>query len=742
MPIEWRDQTRQLHLHNASISYIMRVQETGRLVHLYFGPRLATGRDYGHLLRQPFISRGNQVLDPIPMELPTAGSGDFRVPGLAVRHADGSVVLDLAYRDHRLLPGKPILDGLPSTYVDADAEAESVEVILLDSHSGLTVRLLTTVYRDRPVVTRSMRVVNEGTVDVTISAAMSVVLDLPDPDWHLVQLTGAWGREGHIIDAPLMRGTRAVASQRGASGHQQNPCLLLRRPSTTEASGEAIGLSLVYSGNFLAEVEVDAYDTVRARIGLDPGSIAWHLAPGMHLQIPEAVLVWSDEGLGGISDAYHRLYRERLVRGPWRDRARPVLFNSWEGVYFDFDEDRLLEMAAAASDLGAELFVLDDGWFGQRDDDTSSLGDWSVDRRKLPSGLAELVRRINGMGLEFGLWIEPEMVSPRSRLFEAHPEWAIGSPGRARSELRSQYVLDLSNSQVVSHIERVIGEVLSSAPIAYVKWDMNRVITEPYGASLPAERQDELFHRYLLGVYDLYTRLTKRFPDILFESCASGGGRFDPGMLAFAPQAWTSDVTDAVERLRIQYGTSLVYPLEAMGAHVSAVPNHQVGRVTSLEMRTAVACFGSFGYELDPRRLTDDERARVREHIAWYKDRRSLLHRGRFHRLVSPFEGDGNETAWMTVADDRRRALVGWYRVLAHALPGPSWLRLRGLDPGARYQVSVWPVADDALSRANTLERGGDELMSAGLFLDDHAWESQARGDFQARLFELEMVAA
>jgi len=741
MPIEWRKGERQLHLHNDSISYVMRVLESGTLAHLYCGPRLASGHDYSHLVRSSFISRFNQVLDPIPMELPTAGSGDFRVPMLTVRHADGSTVLDLIYREHSITAGKPPLDGLPSTYVDDEAEAETVEIVLVDGHSSLKVRLLTTIYADRPVVTRSMRVTNDGTGDVKLTTAMSAALDLPDSDWHLLQLTGAWARETHIVDAPLVSGTRAVRSQRGSSGHHQNPFILLRRPSTTEAAGEAIGMSLVYSGNFLAQVEVDPYDTVRARIGFDPETIRWQITPGMDLQIPEAVLVWSDDGIGGVSDAYHRLYRERLATGSWRDKPRPVLLNSWEGVYFDFDEDTLVEMATAAKDLGAELFVLDDGWFGQRDDDTSSLGDWTVDLRKLPSGLPELVERVNELGLLFGLWIEPEMVNPRSRLFEEHAEWAVGFPGRPRSELRNQYVLDMSNIDVVDYLERVVGNVLNSAPISYVKWDMNRVITEPYGASLPPERQNEFFHRYMLGVYDLYARLTERFPDILFESCAGGGGRNDPGMLAFAPQAWTSDDTDAIERQRIQYGTSLVYPLVAMGAHVSDVPNHQVGRSTPLDTRAAVAFFGNLGYELDPRKLDDVEVERVQGQIAWYKERRQLLHTGRFHRLVSPFEGDRNETAWMTVADDGRHALVGWYRTLSRPMPGPSLLRLRGLDPGARYRVTIWPDADDWVTRANVMERGGDELMSQGLFLDDHAWESQARGDFQARIFELESLS-
>ena len=468
MPVEWRADSRQVHLYNEGISYIMRVMETGALAHVYFGRRLAIDRDYGHFTRSAFITKGNQVLDPLPFELPTAGRGDFRVPALTVRHTDGSTALELVYREHQLIAGKPRLDGLPATYVESDDEAESVEIMLLDGSGRLQVRLLTTIYAHRPVVTRSMRVINDGLDDVELTTAMSAVLDLPDREWHLVQLAGAWARETHVVDAPLVTGTRALRSQRGSSGHQQNPFLMFRRPSATESAGEVIGMSLVYSGNFLAEVEVDPYDTVRARIGIDPGTTSWQVLPGMEVQIPEAVLVWSDDGIGGMSHAYHRLYRERLASGSWRDKPRPVLLNSWEGVYYSYDEDTIVEMAAAARDLGVELFVLDDGWFGQRDSDDSSLGDWTVDLRKLPSGLPDLVRRVNELGLMFGIWIEPEMVSPRSRLFEEHPEWAVGFPGRPRSEIRQQYVLDMSDPQVVDYLERVIGDVLSSAPIAYV----------------------------------------------------------------------------------------------------------------------------------------------------------------------------------------------------------------------------------------------------------------------------------
>ena len=434
MPIEWIKGTRQLHLTNGSISYIMRVRPSGALAHLYFGQALATGRDYSHFIRPSYITGHNQVLDPIPAELPTAGSGDFRVPGLALRHADGSTVVEPLYKEHEIRRGKPVLDGLPSTYVDDDDEADTVEILLADGHSGVQVRLVMTIYNDRPVITRSMRVINGGNQALRLITAMSAVLDLPDPDWTLVQLTGAWGREAHITESAIVRGAHSVSSQRGSSGHKANPFLLLRRPSTTEASGVAIGMSLVYSGNFLAQVEVDENNTTRARIGFDPETIRWHVEPGFDLQIPEAVLVWTRDGIGGISDAYHRLYRDRLVSGSWRDRPRPVLFNTWEAFYYDFDEDRLVEAAAAAKELGAELFVLDDGWFGQRDDDASSLGDWTVDLRKLPSGLDDLVRRINELGLEFGIWMEPEMVSPHSRLFEQNPDWAVGVPGRPRSE--------------------------------------------------------------------------------------------------------------------------------------------------------------------------------------------------------------------------------------------------------------------------------------------------------------------
>jgi alpha-galactosidase len=736
--IDWTRATREFHLRNSWMSYVLAVYENGALGQLYMGPALARGRSYRHLVPDEFRGFSNRLGDPVPLEYPTSGGGDYRIPAIVVEQADGATVLDLGYVDHRIVHGKPPRPGLPATYVEEEDEATTLEVELADDPSGTAVTLTYTIFRDVPAVARSATIRNGGSGTVRVRCAMSASLDLPDGDWELVHLSGTWARERHLRTRRLELGRQSISSSHGSSGHQHNPFLALQRPNTVEDSGEAIGLSLVYSGNFLAEAEVEPFGTVRVRLGIDPETFTWTLEPGATFVTPEAVIVHSDAGLGALSDAYHRLYRERLARGPWRDRPRPVLVNNWEGTYFDFNEERLLAMASVARDLGIELFVLDDGWFGRRDNDDSSLGDWLVDRRKLPNGIDGLARQVEAMGLRFGLWIEPEMVSPRSELFAAHPDWAIGVPGRGRTEGRQQYVLDMSRPEVVDHLYAVLSGVLGGAPISYVKWDMNRYITEPYSLSLPPTRQGEFFHRHVLGVYALYARLTAAFPEILFESCAGGGGRFDPGLLAYAPQAWTSDDTDAVERLAIQWGSSLVYPLSSMGAHVSAVPNHQVGRITPISTRAAVAFFGVFGYELDTTALTEDERRQVGEQVAFYKAHRDVLQRGRFLRLRGPFDGDGNDTAWMALSDDARRGVVGVYQVLNRPVPGPDRLRLRGLDRRLSYRVSAWPPGQDGLARTNAGVRGGDELMQAGLLLDASRAESAQRGDFWARLFVLE----
>ncbi len=747
MTIRWDAESREWHLANDGIGYALRVLENGWLGHLHAGAPLRGEGSLRHLGPASFSGFSNRVGEPVAFEIPVPGVGDYRVPALVVEGPDGSSVLDLRYTGHRVVPGKPELPGLPATYVEDVSEADTLEIELADAPTGLRVTVRTTLFADRPAIARSMTVANDGDARLTVRCAMSSVLDLPDADWRLVTTSGIWARERHVHDRVLVPGRQSVGSVRGASGLEHNPLLVLRREHATEATGEVLGLSLVYSGSFLAEAEVDPFRTTRLRIGIDPEGFAWRLEPGAAFTTPEAILVWSADGLGGLSETFHGLYRERLARGVWRDRPRPVVLNNWEATYFDFDHQKLVAIATKAKELGVELFVLDDGWFGRRDLDDSSLGDWVVDRRKLPGGLEALVRDVRALGLKFGLWIEPEMVNADSDLFRAHPDWAIGVPGRARTESRQQLVLDFSRPEVVDHIADALSAVLSSAPIDYVKWDMNRNITEPWTPSLPADRQGELFHRYILGVYELYRRLTARFPDILFESCASGGGRFDPGLLAFAPQAWTSDDTDAVERLAIQWGTSLAYPVSSMAAHVSAVPNHQTGRITPLATRAAVAMFGVFGYELDPTTMTEEEQGIVRRQIAWYLERRDLLQRGRFLRLRSPFEGDGNETAWMVVDDAGGHAIVGHYRVLAHPMPARNRLRLRGLDPGATYRVTLW--GSDFAGPGPAIERAGDELMAVGLGIDppdplpdgvEFDGIRMIYGDFHARLLELVRV--
>ena len=740
MTIEWRADDRQFHLTNGRLSLVIRVYEDGSLGGLHLGAPLPIGRSYRHLGPDAFEGYGNRVGDAIPFVLPTSGTGDFRVPALVAEGPDGVSSVALRYVDHTVMPGKPSLEPLPATYVEEDAEADTLSITLRDDRTGLEAVVRLTLFAERPVIARSQTI--RATRDpMSLETAMSASIDLPDADWTMVQLSGAWARETDVVERGLRHGRSSVASQRGASGAEHNPFLALRRTTTDEANGEVLAVSLVYSGNFLAEAEVDRFGTTRLRVGIEPETFAWRLDPGDAFTTPEAVIAWTDAGLGAMSHAFHDLYRMRLARGRWRDRPRPIVLNNWEATYFDFDADRLVAIATAARDLGVELFVLDDGWFGHRDADDSSLGDWVVDRRKLPDGLDALGRRIVDLGVDFGLWIEPEMVSPNSDLYRSHPDWAISIPGRTPTESRNQLVLDMGRREVVDHLATVLGDVLASAPISYIKWDMNRDLTDPAWGSLPADRQGEGFHRHILGTYELYRRLTTRFPDILFESCASGGGRFDPGMLAFAPQAWASDDTDAIERLAIQWGTSYAYPLSSMAAHVSAVPNHQVGRVTPIGTRAAVAFFGVFGYELDPTRLTPEEQATVREQIAFYAAHRSTFQRGRFHRLAGPATGDPRHVAWMAVAADGSVAIVGVYARLNRPSPEAHRVCLRGLDRESEYRVTVWPAQpDDPVVRPNLGPRVGAELMGAGLILDRERHDAARLGDFWSRLFVLERL--
>ena len=740
MPIIYNEKTREFHLYNQEISYIIKILDNDQPGQLYYGKRLTHREDFSHLFEyamrdmSPYAFEGNSTfsLENIKQEYPTFGCGDMRFPAYEIERENGSHVVEFVYKEHKIYNGKPKLEGLPATYVESDDEAQTLELVLEDTSINTRIVLLYTIYEAFPVIARSVRFECDSDEKITLLSAMSACVDLPDKDYEMIDLAGVWARERYVRRHKLDYGIQSIYSMRGCSSYQFNPFLALARENADEFQGQVYGFSLVYSGNFLAQTEVDNYDTARVLMGIHPNGFKWTLGKGESFQTPEMVMVYSEAGLNGMSQTFHKLYRTRLARGTWRDKVRPILINSWEAFYFDFDAPKLLGLADAAADLGMELFVLDDGWFGKRDDSTSSLGDWYPNEEKLKGTLKELAEKINAKGLKFGLWIEPEMTNKDSDLYRAHPDWLLAEQGKRICHSRNQYVLDFSKKEVREYIGDMLENLLAEVPVSYIKWDMNRTFSEVFSNGNDREYQGKVCHKYILGVYELYERLTSRFPHVLFESCASGGARFDPGMLYYAPQGWTSDDTDAIERLKIQYGTSMVYPVSCMGSHVSASPNHQTNRVTPLETRADVAYFGTFGYELDLLKLGEEDKAEIRRQIAFMKEKRDLIQKGTFYRLKSPFEG--NETAWMIVSEDQKKALVGYYRVMQPVNVGFKRLKLKGLKEDTCYKVSGY--AYDCY---------GDELMQVGMILSDSAsgvWKKGVndKGDFQAEVFEIVAV--
>ncbi len=738
MPILYDEKTKQFHLQAGSSSYLFEIDKDAYLAHRYYGGRLSQPT-----IAQPFVNVARSFspnpdpsddhfsLDTLPQEYPVYGTSDFRLPALEAKFADGSTLIELRYQRHRIFPGKPALRGLPATYIEEASEATTLEVDLEDALKGLVVTLCYTAFTNHAVIARSVFVANHGTERIMLRCVHSAAMDLPDAEYDLIHLPGAHVRERELVRVPLDRSVHQMESRRGASSHQQNPFMALVRKNTTEEFGEAIGVSLVYSGNFQMTADVDQYDNTRVLAGINPFDFEWILEPGEGFQTPEALFVYSKEGLGGLSREFHRLIRTRLVRGKYRDQKRPVLINNWEATYFQFDQQTLLELGKSAKELGIELFVLDDGWFGHRDDDRSSLGDWTVDLQKLPDGLPSLVHAINDQGLRFGIWVEPEMISPDSELYRAHPDWCLHVPFRNQSLSRHQLVLDFSREEVCDAILHQLAKLLQSAPIRYVKWDMNRHISEVGSVGWPAYRQREVAHRYMLGLYRVLEQLTVMFPDILFESCSGGGGRFDPGMLYYMPQVWTSDNTDAISRLSIQFGTSLVYPAITMGSHVSAVPNHQVGRVTSIETRGFVAMMGNLGYELDARKLSEEERGKVQSQVNLYHEIQHIVLFGDLYRLRPPYHH--RDAAWMYVSENKEEAFVTYVKILAVPNPPMERLPLQGLDAKKRYQVTL--IGDEVnrfVSIATSeMEINGDELMQWGLLIP------YLHGDFLACAWSL-----
>lgn len=708
-------------LDTPATSYVCAIVDGGYLGHVYYGRKLED-TDLSYLLRteeSPLVPSVNprekvSFLDTFPMEYSFGGTGDFRESCIGVRTESGQGGLELTYTSHKIYQGKVPLEGLPATW---GGDCDTLEITLEDQVIGLCVCLSYTVFRKVDAIARNVRILNQGGKALWLTRALSACLDMDQNGYEVLTLHGSWARERHILRRDVGYGSLVTESLRGESGHQDHPFAALLSKGCTQESGEVYAMNLVYSGNFFAKISENQFDQVRMVMGIHPEGFQWKLEPGAGFQTPEVILVYSSEGLGRMTRTFHRLYREHLIRSVWKDRERPVLINNWEATYFNFDTEKLLSIAREAAKSGIEMLVMDDGWFGHRDGDNSSLGDWFVNEEKLPGGLKPLVDQVNQMGLKFGIWFEPEMISKDSQLYKEHPDWAFQTENREPGQCREQLVLDLTRKEVADYVYGRLKEILTSANIEYVKWDMNRPLTDVGNRILPGERQGELSHRYMLAVYEMQEKLIQDFPNLLLENCSGGGGRFDPGMLYYSPQIWCSDDTDAIERLAIQEGTQLLYPLSCIGAHVSDCPNHTTGRITPFETRGIAALFGTFGYELDITRISDDERAQIPEQIAWYKAYHSLIREGEYYRIAS-YQENHLYDCIEVVSRDGEEALVAYVQVLAQANKKSRVIRLKGLLEDAVYEV------EGRYYRGST-------LMYAGILI------KPLRGDYKARLIHI-----
>ena len=719
MSVTFNEEKKIFRLDTEKSTYVMGVSPEGFLGHIYYGDRLFMEAD-NYLLRMeepPYTPSVNKreksaFLDFFPMEYPTGGIGDYRESCLNIRNAAGNMGCELHYTGHEIYKGKKGLKGLPASFATED-EAETLEITLKDADLDLEVVLSYTAFEKENVITRSVRVQNQGKEDLRIEKILSVCLDMDNENFSMLSLHGTWARERHIQTGELHYGKQVISSARGESSHQEHPFIALVTNGTEQENGKVYAMHFVYSGNFMAETELCQFDNLRMTMGINPEEFSWLLTPGEEFQAPEVVIVYSGNGLGAMTRSYHDFYRNHLIRSKFKYEKRPILINNWEATYFDFNTDKLLDIAREAKKCGIEMLVMDDGWFGKRNDDNSSLGDWYVNEEKLGGTLTKLIERVNAEGVKFGIWIEPEMVSEDSDLYREHPEWAITIPGRKPVRSRNQLVLDFSRKEVRDEIFKRICAVLDQGNVEYIKWDMNRSLADIYAPNVTYD--------YVLGVYDFLEKLTNRYPDILIEGCSGGGGRFDAGMLYYTPQIWCSDNTDAINRTRIQYGTSFFYPVAAMGSHVSAVPNHQTGRVTSMHTRGVAAMSGTFGYELNPALLNAKEKAEIRAQLAQYREYQELIREGDYYRLSNPFQD--NFAAWMVVSDDRSKALVSVIRLTAEANPPAAYVTLKGMEEDAFYREKttgkVYP---------------GAALMEAGILLP------AAVSEYEACQIELERV--
>lgn len=729
MGIRFIEKYNVFKLDSKDTSYIISiVDEEKFLGHVYFGKKVID-EDINYLMRinePPYVpSKNNRdrvsFYDSFPFEYSTHGIGDFRESSIRVIDKNGHSEVKLEYKSHEIYKGKKELNGLPATFGDEN-ECTSLEITCEDMYLNLQVVLVYTTFENLDVITRSVKVKNLSEDKINLTKVLSTCIDFDDIDYDMISLHGSWARERHVQRKKIGYGKQVVSTIRGESSHQDNPFIALLDSKATDDYGNVYGFNFVYSGNFFAQIEGCQFNTTRVVMGINPEDFNWLLNKDEEFIAPEVVMVYSNEGIGKMTRTFHDLYRNNLIRGEYKDKKRPILINNWEATYFDFNTEKLLSIAKEASKLGIEMLVMDDGWFGKRNADNSSLGDWFVNEDKISGGLNNLVDEVNKLGMEFGIWVEPEMISGDSELFRKHPHWCIKIPGREPALCREQYVLDLSRKEILDYIYDSIKKVLSSANITYVKWDMNRQLTDLGSLGLKSENQGELLHRYVLAVYDMMDRLTKDFPHILLENCSGGGARFDPGMLYYSPQIWCSDDTDAIERLKIQEGTSMVYPLSAIGAHVSDCPNHTVGRTTPFETRGYVALAGTFGYELDVTRIPEEDRDMIPEQIEMYHKYNDLVRSGDYYRIQN-FSENNSFDAWSVVSKDKSEVLVTCVQVFERANYHSRRIKLKGLIEEKFYKNEE---TGEIIS--------GGALMTAGINL------TNLHGDFKGKLIHLKLA--
>ena len=736
MPIIYDEKNRAFNLQTKSSSYVFFILEDKLVLHAHYGKKinnleniadtmLVKSGGHTNIDREIQAQGGWFSSNGSMQEYSFAGSVDRRPTAFEAIYANGSNATYPYYKSHTIYKGKPKLKGLPATYVENDDEATTLELVLRDDAENMEFTLRYTVFEELDAITRNVEITNCGNETVKLNKALSINVDFPDKDYDMISLYGAWARERQFQRRPLFNGVQHVETLNGVSSHAFSPFLGLARPDATETSGEVYGFSLLYSGNHYEGVSVNPCDISRVMLGINPDSFGWNLGAGETFVTPEVIMVYSDEGLGKMSRIYHKLIRTRLVRGKYRDAYRPVLLNNWEATYFDFNEEKILALGKKAAEIGVELLVLDDGWFGKRNNERTSLGDWFENREKLPNGIDGLAKKVNDLGLKFGLWYEPEMISPDSELCRKHPEWVLKAPERENSLGRFQHILDLTRKDVRDYIKGFLTDMLTKANISYVKWDMNRLFAEIGSLELAPEQFCEISHRYVLGLYEILEEITTKFPDLLIEGCAGGGGRYDAGMLYYVPQFWCSDDSDAIERCYIQYGTSMVMPATTMGAHVSITPNHQVGRMTPLNTRGYMAMCGTFGYEIDLLSVSQKDLDEMKEQIKEFKELRDTIHYGKMYRLISPYDTKDAAVKPISncvsfVEEDKSKCVTFYVTILGRANPGEMRLKFEGLDENAMY-----------VEKSSGKKYGGDVLMNIGLPVRDGK-------DYESKLIILE----